>query len=224
MRKTQDPVHRGGCVTAQPAETTEDGNLPAALKTLGDAIHRLTGPQSRFMDGALHWASSRYMQLQESLHGEQVNAGTGGGSKSRPPFWTDAHDLLQEIDEAVACWQPAYTGVPPTVGRLKWIEARKWRPQDCRQIEQITGAVAEWAAQIDALLDPPKRWTLPYPCPSCEETIVYRRDSGGDRVRQQALQISEQGCTCVACKAYWPPEKFTWLGRVLGSLPDNVGE
>lgn len=207
-----------------PAPLEEDGQLPVAFKLMVDAIHRLCGPQSRFMDGKLLWASSRYLQLQDSLHGEQVNAGTGGGSKSRPPFWTDAHDLLVEIDTAVEVWQPAFTGVPPTVGRLHWIEQRKWRPQDVRQIEQITGAVAEWAAQIDALLDPPKRWTLPYPCPACGERTAYRRDSGGERVRQQALQISEQGCTCGACKAYWPPDKFTWLGRVLESLPSNVLE
>lgn len=195
---------------------TEDGNLPAALRLLADAIHRLCGPQSRFLEGKLLYSDSRYLQLQDSIHGEQVNAGGGGGSKSQPPCWLDGVQLLDEIDTSVAIWQPAFTGVPPTVGRLRWIEQRSWRPQDCKQIEQITGAVAEWAAEIDALLDPPQRWTLPDPCPSCGAKTAYRRDSGGERVRGPALQIDPQSCRCNACGASWGQDRFQWLGRLLG--------
>lgn len=197
-------------------QVDEDGALQPALQLLGDAIHRLCGPQSQFMDGKLLWASSRYMQLRDATAGEQVNTGGGGGSKSQPPCWLDAVDLLAEIDAAVECWQPAFSGVPATVGRLRWIEKRSWRPQDVRQIEQIIGAVAEWAAQIDALLDPPRRWTLPSPCPNCDTATVYRKDNGGDDVRQPALQIGPDGCVCIKCKAFWPPSKFLWLANVLG--------
>lgn len=201
----------------------EDGALQPALQLLGDAIHRLCGPRSQFMEGKLLWSESRYMQLRDATAGEQVNTGGGGGSKSRPPFWTDAFDLLKEIDESVACWQPAYDGVPPTVGRLRWIEARSWRPQDCRQIGQITGAVAEWAAQVDALLDPPRRWTLPNPCPRCGKAVVYRKDPGGESIRQPALQIGTEGCSCANCRAVWPPDQFEFLARVLGyERPEGV--
>ena len=211
-------------MTAQQPET-EDGNLPATLTQLGDAIHRLCGPQSRFIDGKLLYAQSRYMQLLDSIAGEQVNTGGGGGSKSQPPCWLDAVKLVDEIDTAIAIAQPAYTGVPPTVGRLRWIEKRSWRPQDCHQIEQITRAVAEWADEIDALLDPPQRWTLPDPCPACGEKTAYRRDSGGDRVRGPALQIDTKTCRCNNCHAMWPREKFEWLGLLLGrNKPEGVVE
>lgn len=210
-------------MTALEKEPQEDGALQPALSLLADAIHRLCGPQSRFMEGKLVWAESRYMQLRDATAGEQVNPGGGGGSKSQIPFWTDAFDILNEIDTTVECWQPAFTGVPPTVGRLKWIEQRKWRPMDTRQIEQITGAVAEWAAEIDALLDPPNRWTLPDPCPACSHKTAYRRDSGGERVRGPALQIDPNGCRCAACGAFWEPTKFEWLGKLLGrEKPEGV--
>lgn len=211
-------------MTAQQ-QPVEDGNLPAALRQLGDAIHRLTGPQSRFMAGKLLYADSRYMQLRDSVAGEQVNTGGGGGSKSQPPCWLDAVGLLDEIDTAVAILQPAFDGVPPTIGRLRWIETRSWRPQDTHQIDKITKAVAEWAAEIDALLDPPQRWTLPDPCPACGLDTAYRRDSGGDRVRGPALQIDTFSCRCNNCHASWPREKFEWLGKLLGrEKPEGVIE
>lgn len=209
----------------QRDDTDEDGALLPALSLLADAVHRLCGPQSRFMDGKLMYSESRYLQLQDSVSGEQVNTGGGGGSKSQPPCWLDAVGLLDEIDTAVTIWQPAYTGVPPTVGRLHWLEQRKWRPQDCRQIEQITRAVAEWAADIDALLDPPQRWTLPDPCPACSATTAYRRDSGGERVRGPALQIDPVSCRCNACGAVWGSDRFEWLGKLLGrDKPEGVLE
>jgi hypothetical protein len=133
-------------------------------------------------------------------------------------------DLRNEIDVAVEAWQPAFTGVPPSVGRLRCIQTRRWRPQDTRQIEQIANAVRAWADAVDALLNPPRHWTLPSPCPSCNTAIVYRRDSGGEMIRQPALQIDPEGCFCTKCRAHWTPDKFVFLARVLGSLPENVLE
>jgi hypothetical protein len=199
-----------------------DGALQPALTALADAVHALCGPQSRLIEGILVHIPSRYLQLRDATVGEQSNTGGGGGSKSRPPFWTDAFDLIREIDDALEVWQPAFTGVPPTVGRLRCLQARSWRPQDTRQLEQITRAVAEWAHSIDTLLDPPRRWTLPSPCPNCNTATVYKRDPGGEMIRQPALQIGPNGCTCSKCRAFWPPERFVFLARVLGSLPENV--
>jgi len=33
-----------------------------------------------------------------------------------------------------------------------------------------------------------------------------------------------EGCQCQSCRTTWSPERFVWLSRVLGSLPDNVLE
>jgi hypothetical protein len=200
-----------------------DGNLPLAMRELDDAVRALCSPLSRLINNRLVQIPSRYLQLRDATDGEQSNTGGGGGAKSRPPFWTDAFDLIREIDDALACWQPAFTGVPATIGRLRCLQARPWRPQDCRQISQITAACLEWAGKVDALLDPPRRWSLPSPCPACGTAIVYRRD-GDDMVRQAALQLAAHGCHCTKCHAVWAPDKFVFLARLLGSLPENVLE
>lgn len=200
----------------------EDGALRPALQALEDAVHALCGPQSQYLEGRVVYIPSRYLQLMDAVTGEQSNSGGGGGSKSRPPFWTDAFDCLNEIDTAVECWMPAFEGVPPTVGRLKGLQAKGWRPQDTRQLEQITEAVGAWVSSIEQLLNPVAQWTLPYACPNCEAKTVYRRDSGGEMVRQPALKIGTDGCTCGRCKAHWPPGRFLFLGKLLDTLPDNV--
>lgn len=210
-------------MTVEPVE--QDGNLPAALRELDDALHALTNPQQQVINDQLMIGPSLYMQLWDAVSGESTNGGgAGSGSKSRPPVWIDAFDLCHEIDQAVECWQPMHTGTPPTVGRLKHLRARAWRPQDCRQLEQITTACAAWATSIDELMNPKPKWTLPYPCPNCQTTHVYRRDSSGEMVRQYALALSPEGCQCTRCHAQWAPGQFMFLGRLLNTVPDNVGE
>lgn len=208
-----------------PQPIAEDGNLPAALHALELAVDALTGTQSARINDRWVYGPSKYMQLRDAVTGEQLNTGGGGGGKSRPPMWVDSWDLMNEIDQTLEAWQPAFDGVPATVGRLRCILARKWRPMDCRSIEQITTAIQAWVMQIDELLNPPRRWTLASPCPSCNTTTVYRRDGGGEMVRQPALQITPTGCVCVKCRASWAPEYFTHLARVLGyELPTGVLE
>lgn len=203
-----------------PREVNEDGALQPALQALEDAIHLLVDPQEQYHDGKLFVGSSRYMQLWDAVKGESTNGGgAGGGSKSRPPFWVDAYDVLAEIDTGVECWQPAFTGVPPTVGRLRCILARGWRPQDVRNMGQITDAVTAWATSIEELLNPKPKWTLPYACPRCGVKTVYRRDSSGEMVRSATLQLSAEGCTCAKCRAHWQPGQFLFLGQLLGGEP-----
>jgi hypothetical protein len=207
------------------AKQVEDGNLPSALTSLDHALHALTAPLQKMVNDQLLSGPSWYMQLWDAVSGEASNGGgAGSGSKSRPPCWIDAMDLCHEIDQTVECWQPAFTGVPPTVGRLHTIRARAWRPQDVRQIEQITKAVTEWAVSIQELLNPAPKWTLPYNCPNCHTKHVYRRDSSGEMVRSYALQLSAEGCRCARCHASWAPGQFMFLGRLLDTVPDNVGE
>lgn len=206
-------------------ETHQDGNLPATLRQLEDAIETLTGPKRTLHNGKMKSGPSLYMQLWDAVSGENNNGGgSGGGSKSRPPFWLDAFDLINEIDTAAEAWQPAYDGVPPTVGRLRHLQARKWRPQDTRLIEQYAAAIQAWALSITELMNPTPKWTLPNPCPACGKHVVYRKDSAGETVRQPALQLGPNGCHCHACHTVWAPDKFVFLARVLGSLPDNVLE
>jgi hypothetical protein len=54
------------------------------------------------------------------------------------------------------------------------------------------------------------------PCPRCEASFAYRPITGDDSVRLRALRVSEDGCQCFACGAFWPPDKFEWLARLIG--------
>ncbi|WP_424712782.1 DUF7340 domain-containing protein [Mycobacteroides abscessus] len=63
------------------------------------------------------------------------------------------------------------------------------------------------------------------PCPACQKRWVYRRDSSGENVRQPALQLTAQGCSCQACRYTWDPSYFVHLARVLECpLPEGVLE
>lgn len=208
-----------------PQPVDEDGNLPAALRALQDAVAALCEPKHEYLDSRLVSTPSLYLQLMDAVTGEQVNTGGGGGSKSRVPFWLDAFQLLQEIDDALEIWQPAHTGVPASVGRMHWLLQRRWRPQDATRIEQLATNLTDWAKQIDQLLNPPRNWSLAAACPACNTSVVYRKDSTGDKVRQPALQIGKDGCQCLNCRYIWEPTRFYILAGALGyPLPEGVLE
>lgn len=231
-------------MTTQPVEA--DGSLPQALRDLEDAVSRLVEPEYKMAGspacggchnedcdtdclehtcrGHLTPTQSLYMQLWDAVSGQQLQSGGGGGSKSRPPFDTDAFDVLDNIDQVVEIWQPAYTGVPATVGRLRTMLTCGYRPQDVHALEQKVAILKEWAVEIVEKLTPAPRWTLPNPCPACSKAVVYRKDSAGDPIRQPALQIGPSGCHCLNCHTVWVPEKFVFLAKVLGTMPANVLE
>lgn len=191
-----------------------DGALQPALSRLEDMVYALVEPTHRYIAGKWCTAPSLYMQLWDAT---AASVGEYGGvARSLPPVWIDSVQLRIEIDTAVEAWHPQLAGVPPTVGRLRGLTKRNWRPQDTRGIEQIADACEGWVKDINTLLDPPPRWTLPAACPRCMVAVVRRKDSGGELVRQPALQLSAGGCRCIACQAFWPPLQFTFLASLLG--------
>ena len=212
-------------MTAATQPVAEDGNLPAALNRLEHAVHDLIEPQTLYVDGKAHHAPGPYLQLAAATSGAGEQCGGSRGWLSKPPVWIDAVQLLMEIDTAVEIMQPAFRGVPPTVGRLRCYVSRGWRPQDCRQIDQVSGNLEAWAKQIDALLNPKPVKHFSVPCPACGATRA-RRHKDGELVSVPALQVSaETGCTCLVCRYVWEPARFRLLAEVLGcSLPDGVLE
>ena len=210
-------------MTAATQPIAEDGNLPAALDRLEHAVHDLIEPQTMYVDGHAHYAPGPYLQLASATAGEQQ--GGGRGWLSKPPLWIDAVQLLMEIDTAVEIMQPMFRGVPPTVGRLRCYITRKFRPQDCRMLDQVSGNLEAWNKQIDALLNPKPVKHFSAPCPACGATTA-RRHKDGEMVRVPALQVSaETGCTCLVCRYIWEPARFRLLAEVLGcSLPAGVLE
>jgi hypothetical protein len=219
-------------VNACPAQPPEDGNLPAAKRHLDLAVSALTDPKPHQTSQGIAWLDPLYTQLVDAIPGTKLER--SGVPTSQPPVWIEALELRTEIDTAIAAWEPRWPTIPGdpaqcaepvAILRLRAIQARKWRPQDTRAIEQIAGNIESWAQAITELLADKRRWHLPAACPQCERHTVYRHDSAGELVRQPALQITVHGCICQHCHATWAPDRFVWLARVLGyELPAGVLE
>ncbi|HEX9176001.1 MAG TPA: hypothetical protein VF874_07870 [Mycobacterium sp.] len=120
------------------------------------------------------------------------------------------------IDGTVGSWEPHGKG---TVDRLHQLAGRGWRPQDCAVLDDYSGQLQRWTLTAAELLAESPRVFLHVPCPRCGERFAYRRDSAGELVRVRALRVSESGCKCSACGAFWPPDRFEWLARLLGCPP-----
>lgn len=200
---------------------TDEKTLPQAKRNLSDAVHRLTAPQHRYLGDALRSAPSRYHQLCQEIAGTQGENHTP--PKSMPPLWIDAVQLLADIDRQARRWEP---GAANTVTRLQVMADKSWRPQDTEHVFSISITVAKWSDSIDQLLDPEHVKHISTACPSCSQTHVYRKDSAGDRVKQPALRIvTNTGCECQACGAFWGPSKYLFLCKLLGfELPEGVLE
>ena len=202
-----------------------EAGLPLVVRELEHAIRVLIDPKHTYIDGERHTGPSLYMQLWDATPAEQISGRRV--TESTAPSWIDALNLRIEIDTRIEIEQPSFRGVPPTVGRLREIAKRSWRPQDVRYITQLTHALELWAKEIDTLLNPKPNWSLPAACPACGQSVVYKRDAAGERVRQPALQIGPQGCFCAnpQCDAHWAPEHFLFLSNLLGyPLPNGVLE
>jgi hypothetical protein len=209
------------------AHARPDGDLPAAKRRLDYAVIELTRPRS---DGYGHFSNCLYLMLADALGGEQ-GTGYNGMAMSQPPIFVDAADLLLEIDTAVECWSPQLSGVPVTIGRLRALQARSWKPQETRSVHQIAEACEIWAKQISALLNPEavKHFRSPdgegfAACPWCEKATTYRKDpSDGESKRVPTLQwTKDTGTVCIACREHRPPAETAFVARLLGFDVDDV--
>lgn len=213
--------------TAEPQPDTArnpEGDLTAALRGLYDAIDALVEPRIEWTGDRIISGPSPYKQLQSVVAGMQ-GTGNGHASRSMPPVWVDAVDILNAIDVALDAWrlpelpQPQPEYVPGAPHRLRELAKRPWRPQDTKRVENLTSALAGWATEIDQKLNPPRRLHIAAPCPACGATAVKRRDSAGEDVNVPALQLDDDGCTCQECRTHWPPERYRLLARVLECQP-----
>lgn len=197
-----------------------DGNIVAAKRELRRAVERLTGPRRLHHYEVTLLGSSLYDELGD-------NAPSGGGDvrippRSTPPLWLDPTALRIDIDRTVRGWCPAAGSTPARLGRLC---DRGWRPQDSDVVWRMSSQVRLWCEQITALLWPESRKDVAAACPACGRAVVWRRRDG-EVVRESALRlVAATGCECQACGAFWAPEKFLFLSRLLGfELPEGVLE
>ena len=103
--------------------------------------------------------------------------------------------------------------------RLHLLAGRGWRPQDCALIGSYCDQLERWAVSAADLLAEQIKVFLHFPCPRCGEGFTYRRDDMGEWVRTRVLKVSETGCKCQACGAFWAPDRFEWLARLIGCEP-----
>jgi transposase InsO family protein len=193
----------------------EDGPLPLARQRLADAVYSLADPQPVSINGVYRWAPAPYNAMRGALRSSMRYRTALFNSRS--PCRTDVLAWVIDVDRVVASWAP---DKGDTVDRLHQLAARGWRPQDCAVIDCYTGRIEGWVlVAAELLADTPKVF-LEFACPNCGSRFAYHRNSGED-VRRRALRVSEDGCWCGACGAFWPPDRFHFLAKLLGcpSLP-----
>ena len=208
---------------AEPADS--DGDLPAALSALRQAVDRLTAERTALINGQPVVAPRLVDQVADSIAGRQ---GTGNhqAARSPPNVWVDAVDLLNDMDTALRIWErnlPPFH-IPPaiapatTVQRIRALADRRWRPQDTGRVQKLRLALVGWARDIDELLHPPRRMSLAGGLPGVQRNHgVPHRCGRRPRTRAgPAKSTLKRGCICLACKASWGPERFLFLCEVLG--------
>ena len=227
VERNADRVPRNQHATIERYESTSlttTATSPRRWRRLREAVERLTGERTALVNGSPATAPCLIDQLGNSIEGHR-GTGNRGVARSLPPVWTDAVDLINDIEAAAKSWPrvlPAPNIAPAkppttTVQRIRALPDRRWRPQDCGRLQKITLALNGWAVDIGDLLHPPRRMSLAAPCPACGATRAYRTDSAGDRVRVPVLQVDAvRGAECLKCHASWGPGQFLFLCSVLG--------
>lgn len=191
----------------------EGGPLALSQQRLDDAIHCLVDPIPIWDGGTCRWSDSLYSRLRAALRG-RGGAGIRVVPGSRAPCSVAALELLVAVDSCTERWEP---GKGDTVDRLHRLAGRGWRPQDTTVMDGIAARLERWTVDAAQLVgDTAVSVPLRLPCPVCGSRFAYRRNSGGETVRTDALTVAEDGCVCAACRAVWEPAEFHFLARLLG--------
>lgn len=183
---------------------------------MSDAVHALADPIPVWDGGTCRWSDPLYTRLRSTLTDAIAMGRRRVAAGSRAPCRGDVLALLIEVDTAVGVWEPDGKG---TIDRLHLLTGRGWRPQDTRLIDDYCGQIERWVLAGTELLDAVPRVFLQQPCPRCAARFARRTDGAGEVVNTRALKVSETGCKCLGCGAFWGPERFEWLARLLGCEP-----
>jgi hypothetical protein len=202
---------------------TDEASLPQAVDELYRAVAALVDPRKQFLNGRVLAGPSCYESLLAAIpaksSGDTFSRGVG---RSLPTVWCDAVDLRADIDGRVKDWRPQGDSTPQ---RLRGLASSRWRPQDAAQVRRYAAETLAWVSAIWNLIDPPSVKDVGAACPSCGRRWFYR-NRDGEEIRQPALQlVTATGCSCQACGAHWPPDRYLWLCKLLGfDVPAGVLE
>jgi len=143
-----------------------------------------------------------------------VPASSNGGATALPnqrsPFNVEASDLHNQINRQIRAWatnldvpQRANWGDPTALLRTVQVQLLADARIDLRPYE---ATLRGWLTTISSLIvDPPRRWTINGPCPTCGKARVTNED--GDE--NDALNVTERDpinltvTWCRNCGARW---------------------
>jgi len=213
-----------------PERTTTDTRerLSGVREQLDDAVQDLIGVRHGTITVDTPGGGTTIRAVyRDSVYTEMVAALPGGqgtqlGSTARsmPPLWVDGLIWLNEVHATIDVWVHTYQlGTDLTVTeQLDALTALTWRPQDVPLVQDHADSIRRWVRNGTTLIDgeEQRKMELVSPCPACGVRTVYRKDSGGDTVRQAALSLTTTGCVCLACRHDWAPQYFQHLAAVLG--------
>jgi len=153
-------------------------------------------------------------QLNEAI-GVGVERGKSYGTSygSKIPLSVGAIDLYQKLHRDW-CGTNKKRSLEETFRFIpEWVSG--W--SDVDQLSRVVERVRKAVKDIRDLLDPPRRFHLPAPCPSCHTKMIRKQDELGEWILVPALTLDVHiGCTCLACDDVWPPNQLSDLARQLG--------
>lgn len=213
-----------------PERTTTDTRerLSGAREQLDDAVQDLIGVRHGTItvdtpNGGTTtrpvYRDSVYTEMVAALPGDQGTQ-LGSAARSMPPLRVDALDWLNDVHATVDLWVDIYElhSYETVTEQLDALTGLTWRPQDVQLVHDLVFMIRRWVRTATSLIDgeEQRKMELCAPCPACGTKTVYRKDSGGDTVRQAALSLTTTGCVCLACRHDWAPQYFQHLAAVLG--------
>jgi hypothetical protein len=183
---------------------------------LRDALDQLTQPHdTEIRDGGRHLATRTDPALLIQLRkARTASIGPGNGSRARHERGTlniNASELYTAIETRTRRWalRAGYnrtTNWPPTDQLLRhWYTLTYGRPDF--DPTPYLHTLKRWIAAITDLLDPPHRFDIDKPCPTCGAHIIDTKIDG-QLLRVRALHGIERGIydsvvTCRNCGATW---------------------
>jgi len=199
--------------------TDDDNPLLLALEALTDPIRSKVvqdGPVGSGLEGQRTVAvvlPSLLTQLDDSIR-SSLGSGSAGGKLAFEGAILNTAALFtaMKISAQIRDWCAGLKVVPvkDSAKDLRaWYVARMAKPQDDKLEAAQIRQLHSWAAQIRALLDPPRERDLEDPCPVCgakswwrdgaeyyRPLVIRYRPTGADMI-QQATAI------CRSCEQVW---------------------
>lgn len=194
------------------------------LEEYREQVRLLTQPHAVVVDGrdgALLGYRTESALLLKLAAAVQSNLGASHGSGSagneRTPINVGAADLLARITGRLQAQQEFLTGdasrprADVALLRVQLALSNRFfaGTLSVLTLDRNTRQLATWVQQIRDLLDPPHRYGLRSPCPSCGAAMIAVADEHGHAVMMHALQVTERheaeasSVVCQGCGLGW---------------------